>query len=212
MTSGRTRETVAVLRDEQSLIATVDALLISGFEIADISVLAGRRSVERKFGGMYEHVSDLTDHPDAPVGNYVDEPSRTQAKAAIVASLLYIGTVGTAAMVFAFGGTLTAAVTGAIVVGGVGVFIGCAIVMRLNRHHTTHVDQQIARGGLPVWVQTADHRSEHQAHRILRAQAARGVRVRDIAVARPELALRTGPRTRLKQLDIAHLDERTNRE
>ena len=43
-------EAVGVLEDEPSLRAAVDELPISGFDRSDFSVVAGRRSVERKFG------------------------------------------------------------------------------------------------------------------------------------------------------------------
>ena len=40
---------------------------MSGFDSFGINVPAGRRSVERKFGAMYDDVADLEDDPEAPV-------------------------------------------------------------------------------------------------------------------------------------------------
>ncbi len=71
MNSKPAREAVGVLQDEPSLRAAVDELLMSGFDRFDINVLAGRRSVECKFGAMYDDVADLEDDPEAPVTAYV---------------------------------------------------------------------------------------------------------------------------------------------
>ncbi len=87
VTSGPLREAVGVLQDESALRAAVDELLISGFDRSDISVVAGRRSVERKFGAMYDDVADLGDDPEAPVTVYVGCDSRTEAKAAVVSGV-----------------------------------------------------------------------------------------------------------------------------
>ena len=52
MTSGPVREAVGGLQDESALRAAVHEVLISGFGRSDISLVAGRRSLERKFGGV----------------------------------------------------------------------------------------------------------------------------------------------------------------
>ncbi len=78
------REAVGVLQDEPSLQAAVDELLISGFDRSDISVVAGRCSVERKLGTMYGNVADLEGGPEAPITASVGCDSRTEAKAAVV--------------------------------------------------------------------------------------------------------------------------------
>ena len=68
MTSEPVREALGVFPDEPSLRAAVDELLISGFDGSDIRVVAGRRSVEREFGAMYDGVAELEDEPEAPGG------------------------------------------------------------------------------------------------------------------------------------------------
>ena len=40
------------MQDESALRVAVDEVLISGFGRSDVSVVAGRRSVERRFGGV----------------------------------------------------------------------------------------------------------------------------------------------------------------
>ena len=89
MTGKPGREAVGIFQDEPSLRVAVDELLLSGFDRSDISVFAGHRSIERKFGAMYDDVADLVDESEAPRTAYVGCHSRAQTKAAIVGGLAY---------------------------------------------------------------------------------------------------------------------------
>lgn len=57
-------EVGGIHRDEASRRDAGDELLISGFDRFDISVVARRRSVERRFVVMHDDVTDLEDEPD----------------------------------------------------------------------------------------------------------------------------------------------------
>lgn len=188
MTSIPVREAVGVLHDEPSLRDAVDELLISGFDRADISVVAGRRSVESKFGVMYDDVTHLEDEPEAPRAVYVGCDSRTEAKVAVVGGLAYLGAIGAIGWVVASGGTLAATVAGAVIVGGFGGLVGGLVSNILDQHHAAYVDQQLARGGLLLWISTADRDCEARACQILKRHAARDVHVHDLAHAGPNLA------------------------
>ena len=87
MTSDPVPEAAGVFQDEPSLRAAVDEPLIWGSDRSDISVVAGRRSVERTFGAMYDDVADLEGGPEAPITASVGCDSRTEAKAAVVSGV-----------------------------------------------------------------------------------------------------------------------------
>ena len=89
MTSDPVPEAAGVFQDEPSLRAAVDELLIWGTDRSDISVVAGRRSVERTFGAMYDDVADLEGGPEAPYTASVGCDSRAGAKAAVGGSVLH---------------------------------------------------------------------------------------------------------------------------
>ncbi len=177
------REAVGVLQDEPSLQAAVDELLISGFDRSDISVVAGRRSVERKLGAMHDNAADLEDELEAPQTVYVACDSRTEAKAAVVGGLAYVGAIGAIGWVVASGGTLAATIGGAAIAGRVGGLIGGVLAKLLHQHHAEHVDQQLARGGLVLWVLATELDRESRACQIMKRQAARDVHVRNIVHA-----------------------------
>ena len=82
--------------------------------------------------------------------------------------------------------SLRAAVGGAAIAGGVGELIGGAVSKLLDQHHAEYVDQQLARGGLLLWVHTADRDRETRACQILKRQAARDVHVHDVVHAGPD--------------------------
>jgi hypothetical protein len=123
----------------------------------------------------------------SPVSGYVDCESRTAAKAVVVGGLFYVGAVGAAGSVVASGGTLVAAVEGAAIAGGVGGLIGVVLAILLHQHDAGYVGQQLARGGLLLWVRTADRDRETRACQVLKRQAALDVDVRDVVHARADL-------------------------
>ena len=186
MASEPVREAVGVFQDEPSLRAAVDKLLISGFDRSEISILAGRRAVERKFGAMYDDVAELEDAAEAPFTAYLDCDSLTEAKAAVAGGFVYVGGVGAAGAAFASGGTLGAAVGGAAIAGGVAALIGGVVSMLLHQHHAKYVNQQLARGGLLLWVHTANRDRETRACQIFKRQVARDVHVHDVGHAGPD--------------------------
>ena len=52
--------------------------LISGFDGSDITVVAGRRWVERQFGAMDDDVEEVLDGPEAPLAANIGRLSRTR--------------------------------------------------------------------------------------------------------------------------------------
>ena len=154
------RETVGNFQDERSLEAAIDKLQRAGFDRYDISVVAGRRSFELKFGAMYSNVAELEDDPETPT------PGRHWRR---------LG----AYEVISWGGTSTAAYLAAGLGGCAGGIIGGWVSKLIDRHHAEYVGQQLARGGLLLWVRTTDLAREAKVRHIMTCQAARSVHIRD---------------------------------
>ena len=62
----RVREVAGVFRSRDALDAAVDALLLAGFDRADIDLMAGLDAVREKLGGVYVPVEELPDVPHVP--------------------------------------------------------------------------------------------------------------------------------------------------
>jgi len=93
VTRGPVREAAGGFKDEPSLGAAVDDLLMSGFDRPDIGVLVGRRRVGRTSGTVTNHAAEWAYEPEAPPTTYVGNDARSQAKATIVAGLGYLGAI-----------------------------------------------------------------------------------------------------------------------
>lgn len=173
-------EAVGVFHDAQSLQSTADALLIAGFDRADLSLLAGQEAVEKKLGHAYSSVTELEDDPQVETQAYIGGDSLTEAKAATVGGLFFVGAVAAAGAVVATGGTLAAAIVGALAAGGTGGVVGAVLARFMGRHHAEAIERQLDKGGLLLWVHTADTGHESRALEILEANGAEDVHLHEL--------------------------------
>lgn len=174
------REAVGVFHDVPSFEAAVDELMESGFDRADLSLLASEQAVVAKLGHRYAKVKELEDAIDAPRAAYVDRESVAAGQVGVVGALTYIGALAAAGAVVASGGTLATAVIGAALAGGSGGLIGTAVARLLGRHHAGQIDAQLSKGGVLLWVRVRDDEHETRALAILRKNGAEDVHAHDI--------------------------------
>mgnify|MGYP001818396261 CR=1 FL=1 len=182
--SGTTiREAVAVFDDEATLEAAIDDLLSTGFDRAEISLLAGADTVEQALGHRFRKVAEVEDDAGAPRTVYVSKEAIGDAEGALIGGLLYVGAVAAAGAVVATGGALAAAITAAALAGGTGGLIGATLAKLVGDHHARHLQEQLDRGGLLLWVHLRDADHEDRALTILRKHSAHDVHAHDLPVA-----------------------------
>jgi hypothetical protein len=175
-----TREAVGVFDDGDSLQAAIDELQSSGFDRADLSLLAGEQTVEEKLGHMYEKVADLEDDPEVPRAVYVSTESRGDAEGSVIGALMYVGAVAAAGAVLATGGALAGAIAAAAVAGGTGGVIGSFLAKIIGDRHAHYLQEQLDHGGILLWVRTRDAAHEHRARTILEKHSAHDVHLHEI--------------------------------
>lgn len=181
------REAVGVFHAWDNLQAAVDECLAHGFDRAEISLLAGERTVEDKLGHVYTRVKELEDDPDAARAAFVGRDSLTEAKAFAISGLGYVGAVAAVGAVVASGGTLAAAIGAAVAAGLGGAGLGTVLSRAVGRERAHDLEAQLNKGGLLLWVRTRDGAHEAQAVEILKKHRADDVHVHDIPVsAEPE--------------------------
>jgi hypothetical protein len=183
MTGSKIREAVGVFANAKDLEQAIDDLQEHGFDRAELSLLASEAAVAEKLSHAYTRVDELEDDPEAPRAAYVSTESVGDAEGALVGGLTYIGAIATAGAVVASGGTLGAAIAGAALVGGSGALIGSILASLVGNHHAEHIEEQIARGGLLLWVNIRDADHEKRATEILRRNGARDVHLHAIPAA-----------------------------
>jgi len=84
------REAVAVFENEDALVAAADELMSSGFDRADLSLVAGEGTVTEKLGHMYRRVEQEEDDPELPRTAFVQPESIGEAEGAVLGTLIYI--------------------------------------------------------------------------------------------------------------------------
>jgi len=171
------REAVGVFDSQDRMQAAIDELLISGFDRAELSLLAGEKALEEKLGGRYKRVTEFEDDGEAPRTIYVDTESRGGAKGGLIGGLMYVGGVVAVGAVAASGGTLAAIVGAAALAGGAGALIGSLLAGWVGDRHARHIQEQLDRGGLLLWVRTWDAEKEKRAVEIMSRHSGRDVHV-----------------------------------
>jgi hypothetical protein len=173
------REAVAVIEDVSSLELAVDDLMRSGFGKEDVSLLAGHDTVAKKLGHMYERIEELEDDPRAPRTAFVSNKSLGRREDLVISSLTYVPTLLAAGVVVASAGAVAAALAGTAVTGAL---IGTALAHWMDRRRADWLQEQLDRGGILLWVRTADEAAERKALEVLTRYSAHDVHIHEIPV------------------------------
>lgn len=171
------REAVTYFATVEDLEAAIAELQSSGFDRAEISLLASEKAVEEKLGRMYRKVTELEDDPSVPRTHYVSEASVGAAEGALIGTPLYLAAVATFGAIVVSGGTLAAALGAAALAGGAGGLIGGVLAKLVGDHHAQHLQNELEHGGLLLWVRTWDAGDEERAVAILKRHSGRDVHV-----------------------------------
>ncbi|MEX0842671.1 MAG: hypothetical protein WD039_10355 [Xanthobacteraceae bacterium] len=102
------REAVGVFASPETLQEAMDELMSSGFDRADLSLLAAEKTVEEKLGHKYRKVAELEDDATTPRCCYVSTESVGDAEGGLIGGLMSIGATAAAGAIVATGGALGA--------------------------------------------------------------------------------------------------------
>lgn len=161
-------EAVAVFHDVTAMQTAIDELLMRGFDHAELSVLASDRAIKDKLGRSYKSTTEFEDDPDVPRIGYVPGESLGDAQGAIIGVAAYFPAVIGSLLVAGSGGTLLGAVAVAAIAGGAGAVAGTALAHAVGSHHAKALNEQLANGGILLWVRTHDDEHERMALDILK--------------------------------------------
>jgi hypothetical protein len=175
-------EAVALFHDVKSLQAAIDELLTSGFDQGCLSVLGNEKAIEDKLGHSYGSTKDLEDNPNVPRATWVPDESIV-AEAACIGTPAYLSAIIGSLMVFASGGTLLGGVAIAAVAGGAGATVGTALAGIVGHEHAKHLNENLNRGGLLLWVRTRDVEAEKKALDVLRRHSGQDLHLHPVPSA-----------------------------
>src|SRR5918995_1217809 len=148
----KVREVTGVFHSREELETAVGALLEAGFDRADIDIMAGADAIVEKLGGIYAPAHELADVPEAPRRAFRAREDVTVPLAGAAGILSYIGATVAALGVVASGGALAAAVAAAAAGGAAAGGIGALIARALGQEEAKELEDQLALGGLVLWV------------------------------------------------------------
>lgn len=174
------REAVGVFHAAADMEAAIEELEENGFDRAEISLLAGEEAVRLKLGHRYYDAKSIEDDPNVPRAAFVSTESIGDAEGALLGGLFYVGAIAAAGAVVASGGSLGAALLATAAGGGSAGLIGGLLARYVGKHHADHLQGQLERGGLVVWVRTRDEAHEHRAVDILKRNNADDVHLHSI--------------------------------
>jgi hypothetical protein len=178
----KVREVTGVLPNREAIEEVVHALLVAGFDRADLDLMASVDAVVEKLGGLYAPARELADLREVPRQAFKARDDVTVPLAGATGILSYIGATAAALGVVASGGALAAAAVAAATGGAAAGGIGALIARSLGREQARELEGQIALGGLVLWVRARSPEREEKAQQILREHGAQAVRVHEIEI------------------------------
>jgi len=161
-------EVVGVFKAAEDLEAAIEALLSSGFDRAQLSLLASDRAIEGKPKHHFERVAELADDLTVSRTAYVSTAAIGDAQGALIGGLTYVGATAAIGAVVISGGALAATLMAAMIAGGTGALLGSVLARLVGRHHAEYLQSQIERGGLLLWVRAWEQADEPLATSIMR--------------------------------------------
>ena len=174
------REAVGIFDDAVTLEEALADLRANGFADSDLSILAGEEAIEEKLGHGLRTAQNAEDdqwgprEPVIPAAELAGH-ERTMANAWSIMPIL-LG----AGVVVATTGPLAAIVVGAVTAG---TLLSTTLYGLVDSRYAQHLDEQLQRGRVLLWVRTVDADKERVAVELLGKHAAHDVQVHEV---RPE--------------------------
>jgi hypothetical protein len=168
------REAVGVFSDKDALnLALVE--LDHRFPRHAVSVLGSRADIEQQFGQATVSPDMAGSNSQTPHEAPVRPEEKALGRAALIGGGAYIGAM---ALAIAAGAVaLPVTIMAAAIGGGGGAALGAVLVKVLGDHYHQDIEDQIAKGGLLLWVNTPTAEDEQDACDILRRHGANHVKV-----------------------------------
>jgi hypothetical protein len=180
--SARVCEVVGIFHTKEDLESAVEELLSSGFDRAELSLLASEAAVAEKLGGCYRSADEMADDPAVPRTAFVSIAAIGDAEGGLISGLGYLGATVAVGAVIISGGTVGATIAAAILAGGTGGLIGSALARWVGYHHAAYLNDQIDNGGLLLWVRAWNNSDEKRALAIMAKHAADNVHSHGVCV------------------------------
>jgi hypothetical protein len=184
----KVREVAAIFHSHEAIEAAAEALLLAGFDRADIDRLADLDEVRRRLGLIYVAHEELADVAEASWEPILMREDIALTMAVVVGVLASAAGVAAALLVVAFDGGTATAVATALLAALIAGTIGALVTVRIFRPMRSKALEPImAARGLILWVRVRSPDREEKAQQILHQHGGLALRVHEIEIEkRPE--------------------------
>ncbi len=176
------REMAGIFHSRDALVPAVDALLLAGFDRADIDVIVGGPLAREKLGGIHVSIEELPEVPGVPRQPFIAREDLVEVLALAFAFLIFIGAAIAGWIVVASGGSFAwaavAAAIGAVSAAGIGALIARAFA----RKHARVLLAQSAARDFVLCVRVQSLEQQAKAQEILIGNGAKAVRPHEIQI------------------------------
>jgi hypothetical protein len=174
------REVVAIFGSREALENAIEDLLSNGIDRTQLSMLASRETVEDALGHEIADTHALADDPAAPRSEPLERPDVGNVMGVAVGSPAAFAALAAAGVTAMTGGAFAGVAVAALAAGGGVGALGGWLAKSFNDEVADDFEEQIARGGILLWVALRDDAQERRAREVLSRHAKEKVRVHEI--------------------------------
>ena len=175
------REVAGVFHSRDALAAAMDALLLAGFDRADVAFLVGDEARER-LAGIDLPIEEVPEVPGVPRHSYLAPEDLIAIPAIVLGIATFIVAAGAAGWVIASGGSPGRAGAAAAVAA---LAVGCAaafVIRVIRRKHARKLNIQLPAGDCVLCVRVRSPDQEQKAQQLLLGHGADAVRPHEIEI------------------------------
>lgn len=144
------REVAGIFKTAEDLQSAIRELESIAFTRADLSVMGARRELERTFGERTVEPREALQNVDTPRQSPSRPEEQTIGIAGMIGGSAYVGAM---ALALAAGAVTFPAIISAAVIGGIGGgTLGVILSKIFGDRFSRHMQEQIEKGGLLLWV------------------------------------------------------------
>jgi hypothetical protein len=175
-------EAVGVFHDPAALHGAISDLSGAGVDRAEMSILAQEGILEGEPATGYRTTRQAADDPTAPRQAIYADTDVRQGRTLVTSMASVIAAFAASGAVVLTGGAALAAIAAAIGAGGGVGALGALVGKRVGDAQQNYLSEQMARGGILLWIKITDPAHEARIREILERHAA-DVHVHDIPLS-----------------------------
>lgn len=165
------REVVAIFGSREALENAIEDLQSNGFDRTQLSLLASGSTVEETLGHPVGDTHTLADDPEAPRSEPLERPDVGNVTGVAVGPPAAFAALAAAGITAMTGGAFIGVAVAALAAGGGVGALGAFLAKSFTDEVASDFEEQVAHGGILLWVNLREPEQEQRAREILARHA-----------------------------------------